>query len=194
MYTINFFGTGLAYWVCKMPTDEFDKLHQYSMDTGQDFENIFFDLDLIQSFGYPDWMNIHPIFSGMGMLLKDRNYIEIRNGNRRVRKIMSLELNENSSLFPLFSIQKDVYRFLPKDKSVVYVLLVQFVTGLIRKFTIDCSSLNLDDIRFYLNYQPLTHFLKEDWVTNIAYKNALMDQWQEDAVVQSSRVYVLQNE
>lgn len=194
MYTVNLFGTGIAYWVCKMPVEEYIKLKSFAEKTEQDLETIFFDLDLIRSFGYRDWMNIHPYFSGMGMLLNDRNYIEIRKGNRRIRKINSSELNDEYSLFPIYSIQKDIHRTLPGEKDFVYVILVQFLTGLIRKYTIETASINLDDVCFYLNYQPLNSFIEEDWVTNISFKGALMDEWKEDTVVQGSRVFVLKHD
>lgn len=173
-----------------MPRKEYVKLCQYAMENDQVLENIFFDLELIRSFGYKDWTRIHPIFSGMGMLLSDRNYVEIRKGNRRVRKINGNEINNMATLFPIYNTQKDEYRFLSAEPDVVHVILVQYITGLVRKFAIETTKLTLDDLKFYLNYLPLKAFIKEDWITTISFRGNLMEHWQEDVVVQGSRVFV----
>jgi integrase len=33
----------------------------------------------------------------------------------------------------------------------------------------------MDDLKFYLNYLPLRQFVQNDWLTNISYRNVLID-------------------
>jgi len=83
------FGSGIRYWICKVPLDQFIQFEKLQIKYNTPYETIFFDLELMNKFGYSSVEEFHTIHSGRGFLIKERNTIEIKHKKKRLNKFDS---------------------------------------------------------------------------------------------------------
>ena len=77
MYIINCFGSGIRYWLCRIPKNEFVMMDEYRIKNQCNWVDIFFNLEILDKFGYNDWESIHLLQEGKGWLLKKGNWIVV---------------------------------------------------------------------------------------------------------------------
>jgi hypothetical protein len=190
MYILNFFGTGIRYWVCKIPETTYAEMEMYKKKENCSWEEIFFDLDVLSKWGFDSWGNVHLIHKGKGWLIGGTNYFEVRTKGRRVRKLEAQELNDPYLLFDPYDKVRDETKMELEDGFNI-VVLVQIETGLVFKYKIDQPKINLEKIKFHLNYNPMKENFEEDWITGITYDGNAVLSPDEDTLVRSSKVIML---
>ena len=190
MYIINLFGTGIRYWVCKIPVALFDEMEAYKKNAKCAWEEIFFDLHVLAKWGFESWENIHLMHNGRGWLIGGENYIEFRTKGKRVKKMIAQELNNAYVLFNPFALERNEEILSPNEEFKV-VILVQIETGLVFKSKINQEKIDLDKMIFHLNYGPLKENFEEDWVTKISYEGRPVLCSDEDTLVRSSKVILI---
>lgn len=191
MYTINFFGTGMHYWICKIPILEYLALEKIKNENHETFESLLFDLEFLNEFGYSHWSKIHVIHFGSGLLSAPKNFIEIRKGNRRIGKISTETIVHGNQLFDLYAKQNNVCSHINFDVNFKYLVLIQFNTGLVRKYRINTEKLNMDLFLFYINSLPRGTNFNYDWLTALSYDGLMLDLIVEDVAVTGNRVICL---
>jgi len=186
-YVINFFGTGIRYWICRIPDEEFQKIDRYRLKHNRCWEEVFFDLHTLEKFGYQDWESIHLLEEGKGWILEGKNWIEFKKG-RKKRKVEVGEFLGSGLIFDSFNKERDDTVLIQK-KGYVDVALVQLETGLILKYNL--GEMNLDKICFKLCYAPLKNKVAVDWIDSITYAGMALVNYAEDSLTRESRVFVL---
>lgn len=191
MYSFNFIGKGIIYWICKIPIYEFDKIETYCKRNKISLNEFFFNLELLNDFGYRNWNEIHLYHHAIGLLEDKTSFIEIRKKGNRIRKIDTIELLNQQTLFPLYKIRIDTYKKLIKQDDFVFIALVQYAIGLIKKIELNEETLDLNELILNMNYRPLQKCLNLNWVNILFYNNIPIPSKQEDMLILSSEVVLL---
>ena len=189
MYIINCFGSGIRYWLCRIPKGEFVAMDEYRLKNQCNWVDIFFNLEVLGEFGYNDWESIHLLQEGKGWLLKKGNWIEIKK-ERKKRKILVEEFVGNGFVFDFFNKDLDRSKIL-KEEGFIDLALVQIESGLVFKFEIMEEQLDMDKMKFQMNYHPLSEKLEMDWVSGISYDGLNLNETKEDSLTRESKVILL---
>ena len=189
MYIINCFGSGIRYWLCRIPKNEFVMMDEYRIKNQCNWVDIFFNLEILDKFGYNDWESIHLLQEGKGWLLKKGNWIEIKK-ERKKRKIYVDEFMGNGFVFDFFHKEFDKSKLLKED-GFIDIALIQIESGLIFKFEIMEEQLDMDKMKFQMNFSPLTEKLAMDWVSGITYNGLNLAEMKEDGLTRESKVILL---
>ena len=186
---INFFGTGVRYWICRIPNTELGLLNKYKVENNLHWEQVFFNLEVLEVFGYKDWESIHLLDDGSGWLPVGNNWIEIRSG-RKKRKISADEFLGSGFMFDLF---KKVYSdsVLSAVEGNTDVLLLQLETGLIAKHVISIEQITLDQFTFVLGPKWMSDLLGMQWVEGLKYNGFVNNKTQDETLTRESRVMII---
>ena len=187
MYNINMFGCGIRYWICKIPIDAFSEFKKLHKKHNEDYENLFFDLDVLKELGYSCWSNVYKIHEGRGFFIKDRNRIEIKHKTKRLRGFDSSDLLYQPLMFDPYSLNKDNTKLI-SSKEFILVALVQLETGSFFRFKLDNNEFEINKLNFQLNYGILHNYFKEEFITDLTYDGVSIDQKKEDVVCTRNRV------
>jgi hypothetical protein len=132
-YVINLFGTGIRYWDCHVEKEIFDEMSKIKLKHNVEWENLLFDLDFLQHYGFDHWSELSPNSPRIGFLLKTENTIEIKQGSKLITRFKSSELDEKQVLFPLYQTKEAAI----PERSIenhIYLKLLQLEKGLISKY------------------------------------------------------------
>lgn len=188
MVTINFFGEGVRYWLCEIPLAEFDIILKEKMKTGQDWEQLFFNLSFLDELGYANWESIHLLKKGKGWLIAEKNRMEIRVG----RKKRVIELDEflgDKMLFQTFSKKVIAFEF-DKKEAYQYVLLVQLDLGKINNYELNYGKTDLDKFVFRF-YDGRGVGLDLLWLTKVEYDGKELFDQGDDCLTRQNMVRIL---
>ena len=186
---INFFGTGVRYWICRVPNDEFDKLRGYKEKHNLVWESIFFNLDVLEKFGYKDWESIHLLEEGTGWIPVGKNWIEIRIG-RKKRKFSSDEFLGAGLMFDSFNKDVSDFELTPSNESQD-ILLLQIETGLIAKYVVNESISDLAFLTCTISPNWMSELFDLAWVEGLKYKGRMVEKSQDDTVIRESKVKII---
>lgn len=186
---INFFGTGVRYWICRIPIKEFSELSGCKEELGLDWEGVFFNLELLEKFGYKDWESIHLLDEGAGWLPIGSNWIEVRKGKKK-RKILVEEFLGEGYLFDSFNKKVSVFE-LPDQEDIQDVVLLQVETGLVAKYIIDHSLFDLEEITFIMSPNWLSDLFGGVWIEGIEWKGRQVIKKNEDVLTRESKVMIV---
>jgi len=189
MYIINFFGFGIRYWLCRIPSKEFKLIDEFRVNKQFNWVDIFFNLDILERFGYSDWESIHLLHEGKGWLLQNGNWLEVKKERKKQKIDVSKFIGEGY----FFDIYEKIYddTKLVKEQGYVDVVLAQIDTGLIFKFEINKEKLDLNKMKFKMNFNPLNKCFDADWVTGIVYDGVNINESKEDSLTRESKVIIL---
>ena len=190
MYNINIFGSGIRYWICKIPMEIFGQFENFHLKYNESYENIFFDLALINKLGYSNWDNIYNIHSGRGFEIKGRNRIEIKHKTKNLKRFDSSELFYSPLMFEPYHVLHDE-TVLKSTKDFKLVVLIQVETGSFFKFRLDSTDFEINKLMFHLNYANIQSHFNEQFVTNLSYEGVVLEQKNEDVVCVGQRVIFL---
>jgi hypothetical protein len=184
---INLFGTAVRYWLCELPREEFRMLNELRVKHGEEWTNLFFDLDWLSQIGRSHWSELAIQPEKTGLVCHTKSLIEIRRGRRILEKFTADKLCHPDSLFDLYP--TTVKRLaLNQTHEFVPFLLMQAETGFIGKLRIDSEFIRMDELDFQLTQlpDPNTPML----LTEIKYKGTELEFLPGDTVVVKSQVYV----
>lgn len=190
MFNINMFGCGIRYWICKIPVkafSQFEKLHQ---KYNEDYESLFFDLDVLNKLGYSGWSDIYNIHEGRGFVIRERNRIEIKYKTKRLKGFDSSNLLYTPLMFEPYNLVNNK-TVLNLSKEFKLVALIQLETGSFFRFKINEPEFDINKLTFHLNYETLAKYFKEEFITHLTYDGVLLEQKKEDVVCTGNRVVFL---
>lgn len=189
---INFFGSGIRYWICRIPKEEMNKLLEFREKHQLYWEDIFFDLHTLEQFGYKSWEDFHVIREGSGWLVAPRNWFEIKLG-RKKRKINSEEFMGEGLMFDLFK-KENLADDHTLEQETVDVLLVQLETGLVAKFELNEPRVDIDLMEFKMEPNWMHELLQLHWVEGVDYKKIPLNRVKEDTLIRENRVKLIDYE
>jgi len=188
MTTIKFFGTGMRYWVCEIPESQFNLIEKEKIAMNKVWEELFFDLEFLEQFGYSNWESIHLLEEGKGWLIAERNRIEIKTGKKK-RVVEMREFLGDGLLFDAF--KKEIIAFeVLKKANFTYVLLVQLDAGLINKFEVVSDDFDLDKSNFTF-YDGTDVNIDLLWLTKVEYNGQELFDLGDDCLTRQNIVSVL---
>ncbi len=188
MTTIKFFGTGMRYWICEIPESQFNRIEKEKIALNKMWEELFFDLEFLEQFGYSNWESIHLLEEGKGWLITERNRIEIKTG-RKKRVVEMHEFLGDGLLFDAFKKEITAFKVLKKE-HFNYVLLVQLDAGLINKYELLSDDFDIDKSKFSF-YDGRDFNLDLLWLTKMEYNNRELFDLGDDCLTRQNIVSVL---
>lgn len=190
MYIINFFGTGIRFWICKIPNDDFAKFEEIKNKRNESYENIFFDLEILNRLGYKSWAEIYPTYSGNGLKIETGNWIEIRKNARKIRTIECTAILKSTDPFEQYKTDFDNSTF-NIDTNFKNVALIQLEKGLVFKYKLNQQSMNLDLLKLHLHATPPFLELQNSFITGLSYQEERLESEKSDLMVVGTKVILL---
>jgi hypothetical protein len=145
-FIINFFGDGLRLWNCQMTTEEFTCFKKYKEENELEWESIFFDLHVLDVLGYQSWTDFS-VQESFGLIINAKSTIEVKQRTKRMLKIKSEEIMNQTILFELYktSISKPIVK---ARKGFVDFYLTSSEIGTIGKYKIESEKIKVDKFHF----------------------------------------------
>lgn len=182
-YVLNFFGTGIRYWICELPILQFEEMEKIKQQHKVEWENLLFDFDFLKHFGYKHWSELSRYPEQIGFLLLPENRIEIKEKAKFLIRFKAYDLLNSETLFPLFYCESS--HFVPPViiKNTQLLLLIHLEKGLIGKYKIETNGLDINQLKYQLQSFDKYHFL-----SSLKYINQTLILAQSDTVVCDSKV------
>lgn len=188
-HVINMFGAGIRYWICRIPDREFVEIEEFRRSRNLSYEGVFFDLHILERFGYKDWESIHVLMEGKGWLTETGNRMEFKSG-RKKRRIEMTDFLGEGLMFDFYQKEPDSSSLQP-EQGYTDVALIQREVGQIFKFELKDDLPEWNKLEFKMNYRPVTEQTGLQWVSGISYKGIPLVSRSEDSLVRNSSVLIL---
>jgi hypothetical protein len=186
-YFINLFGESLRYWICDLPQETYDFMRKYKEENSKLWEELFFDFDFLNTFGFNHWSELteHPEFRGF--MITKNNRIEVKGKTKKVLKLNANELLNQNTLFPLYQVSM-LESIVPLNGSKRFILL-NYEIGQFAKYSFESDSFEVDKLDFQVSRFP---YLATDYLlVNIQYQGLELKILQEDTLVNKMQVIEL---
>lgn len=182
-FIINLFGTGIRYWFCELPIEMYDEMKLFKEKNQVGWENLLFDFDFLNHFGFNHWSELSNSSEQIGFLLTPENRIEIKSGAKFISRFRAIDLNNSGTLFPLFNtiVSDRIVETNPTTKSFILLL---YEKGLIAKYQFITDHFEIEDFEFQLESFEATLILK-----NINYRSAPIPSIGDDSLTISTKVF-----
>jgi len=179
-YIINLFGTGIRYWNCEVAQEVFDDMNRIREKNQVAWEQVLFDLDFLNHYGFGHWSELAKSPANRGFLLDPQNRIEIKKGGKLLTRFRANELDTAATLFPLFStsFREETHVVRPATTSFQ---LIQFEKGLIGKFKFEAEHFSIEQLHYVLSRIGNNTFL-----SHIQLGEQFLESSQEDCLVVGS--------
>lgn len=184
-YIINLFGEGVRVYLCQVDKAEYKRLKLFKEQNQLNWDSVFFDFDILETLGYKHWTDF-AILEMNGLMLTNKNRIEIKKQAKKVLKIQADEVLNEGLLFDLYrTTNKEMT--MEKNESIVSFYLTMTEVGLISKYKIETSNFNINSLQFNLrNVQDLNlQFLE-----SVSYDMINLEVVKEDSLVKGMRVEI----
>jgi len=181
-FIMNFFGTGIRYWICEIPNAVFEEMNDKRIKHKVEWEQLLFDFDFLKHFGYNHWCELSKQPEKIGFQLSTQNRIEIKSGAKFISRFKSIELQDEETLFPLFNTVKNEIKTVYKENSQT-ILLLEYQKGLIAKFKFETDDFSINQLEF-----QLSTIENETWLTEIVFNSNPLHLFQDDTVSIGTRV------
>ncbi len=176
-YIINLFGTGIRYWHCEVGQNMFDDMNRIRLKNKVEWEQVLFDLDFLNHYGFSHWSELSTSPGKVGFLLTPLNRIEIKKGSKLVMRFQANELDTETTLFPLYRTSLMDEPIIEKSESKCFRLL-QFEKGLIGKYKFETETFSIEQMNYVLSTIGTTKFL-----ASVQFGDARLESTQEDCLV-----------
>jgi hypothetical protein len=186
-YFINLFGESLRYWICDLPQETYDFMRKYKEENSKLWEELFFDFDFLNTFGFNHWSELteHPEFRGF--MITKNNRIEVKGKTKKVLKLNANELLNQNTLFPLYQVSM-LESIVPLNGSKRFILL-NYEIGQFAKYSFESDSFEVDKLDFQVSRFP---YLATDFLlVNIQYQGVELKILQEDTLINKMQVIEL---
>ena len=181
-YIINLFGTGIRYWNCEIDIDVFNDMNQRIQKHKVSWEDMLFDLEILNHYGFEHWRKLSSKPANVGFLLDVQNRIEIKQESKLITRFKSIDLKTESTLFPLYRtvFEKESIEEKADTKSFK---LIQMEKGLIGKYKFQTEKFSIDQLRFTTSSIEQKQFLLQ-----IQVEDRILVSNQEDNVITGGEV------
>jgi len=183
-YFINLFGESLRYWICDLPKETNDFMSKYKEENNKSWEELFFDFDFLNTFGFNHWSELtdYPVFRGF--FINKSNRIEVKGKIRKPLKLNATELLNQNTLFPLYQVSM-IDSTLPLNGSKRFILL-NYEIGQFAKYSFESDSFEVDKLDFQVSQFPYSY--ADYLLVNIQYQGVELKILQEDTLVNKMQV------
>jgi hypothetical protein len=182
-YIINLFGTGIRYWNCELPTDVFDDMNQRIQKHNVRWEDMLFDLEILNHYGFEHWSKLSSNPANVGFLLEARNRIEIKQESKLITRFKATDFKTELTLFPLY--QTVFIKESTEDKADIKSFkLIQMEKGLIGKYKFQSENFSIDQLAF-----TLSSIKKMQFLLQIKVEDRILVSSQEDNVITGGEVF-----
>ena len=186
---VNLFGEGIRYWICDIPTDKFQKMEQLRTEQNEEWEQSLYDLSFLKKFGYLHWSELASRGEFKLFLLNKKNRIELKKKSKLLERIITLDLDNVQTVFPLYETEVIENLTIPKIEGCVSLILAQYETGLFAKYQINDDNLLFSDLRFNIIQQIEGNDINA--LQSMLYKEKHMKEIGEDSLVRSCKVWFI---
>ena len=183
---INLFGEGIRYWICDIPLNRFEKMKKLKNEECILWEQFFYNLEFLQRFGYNHWSGLATRGEFKIFQLNKLNRIELKNKSRIIEKIKPVDLDNKTTLFPIYQTIINESINIPKIENYVTFVFVQQETGLFSKYELKVDKLLFSDLYFYLIQQIEEKNL--NGLAEIHHQGKVMKSIREDTVVRGCNI------
>ena len=182
-YIINLFGTGIRYWNCEIGIDMFNDMNQRIQKHNVKWEDLLFDLEILNHYGFEHWSRLSSKPANVGFLLEARNRIEIKQESKLITRFKANDLKTELTLFPLY--QTVFIKESTEDKADIKSFkLIQMEKGLIGKYKFQSENFSIDQLGFTLSSIERKQFLLQ-----IQVDSRILVSGQEDNVIIGGEVF-----
>lgn len=183
-YFINLFGESLRYWICDLPTETYDFMRKYKIENNKSWEELFFDFDFLNTFGFNHWSELTAHGEFRGLLIGKNNRIEVKEKSKKVLKLTSNELLSQNTLFPLYQVSM-IESIMPLNAAKRFILL-NYEIGQFAKYSFESDTFEVDKLDFQVSQFPFTN--SDYLLVNINYQGVKLKLLQEDTLVNKMQV------
>ncbi len=157
-YIINLFGTGIRYWNCEIGIDMFNEMNQRIQKHNVKWEEMLFDLEILNHYGFEHWSKLSSKPANVGFLLEARNRIEIKQESKLITRFKANDLKTELTLFPLY--QTVFIKESTEEKTDIKSFkLIQMEKGLIGKYKFQSEKFSIEQLVFTLSSIEKKQFL-----------------------------------
>jgi hypothetical protein len=182
-YIINLFGTGIRYWNCELPIDVFNDMNQRIQKHNVRWEDMLFDLEILNHYGFEHWSRLSSKPANVGFLLEAQNRIEIKQESKLITRFKAIDLKTESTLFPLY--QTVFIKESTEEKADIKSFkLMQMEKGLIGKYKFQSEIFSIDQLEY-----TLSSIEKKQFLLQIQIEDRILVSSQEDNVITGGEVF-----
>jgi len=183
-YFINLFGESLRYWICDLPQETYDFMRKYKEENNKSWEDLFFDFDFLNTFGFNHWSELTEYPEFRGFFIIKNNRIEVKGKIKKALKLNATELLNQNTLFPLYQVSM-IESTLPLNASKRFILL-NYEIGQFAKYSFESDSFDINKLEFQVSQFPFSNsfFL----LFNIKYKDVELKILREDTLINKMQV------
>ena len=176
-YIINLFGKGIRFWNCELDQAMFDDMNRIRLKNKVEWEQVLFNLEFLNHYGFSHWSELSPEPANIGFLLDPQNRIEIKQGSKLITRFRANELDTAATLFPLYQTTylHDSRSVKPNIKTFQ---LIQFEKGLIGKFKFESAAFSIENLHYFLD-----SIANKGFLTAITFNDEKLNLTQEDGLV-----------
>jgi hypothetical protein len=182
-YIINLFGTGIRYWNCELPIDVFNDMHQRIQKHNVRWEEMLFDLEILNHYGFEHWSKLSSKPANVGFLLQPQNRIEIKQESKLITRFKAIDLKTELTLFPLYQ-TVFINESTENKADIKSFKLIQMEKGLIGKYKFQSENFSIDQLAF-----TLSSIEKKQFLLQIQVEDRILASSQEDNVIIGGEVY-----
>ena len=176
-FLLNLFGTGIRYWVCDIPTEQFNEMEQIRIKHSVEWEVLLSDFDFLKHYDYAHWSEISSFSEQKGFYLNSHNKVEIKEKNRFIARFKADELMNANALFPLYK-TFNLHSNFPNHPATERLIIKQEETGLFAKYELFTEEFQIEKLQFQLEITEQHSLLK-----SIIYPEISIIEQKEDTVV-----------
>lgn len=182
-FIINLFGTGIRYWCCEVPIEMYDEMKLIKEKKQVGWENLLFDFDFLNHFGFNHWSELSILQEQIGFLVIPENRVEIKSGSKFITRFRAVDLNNTGTLFRLYNtnLAKQIIENKPLSKSFI---LINYEKGLIAKYQFITEYFKIENLVFHLETFGESLILK-----NINHKSVIIPRIADDSLTISTKVF-----
>jgi hypothetical protein len=182
-YIINLFGTGIRYWNCELPIDVFNDMNQRVQKHNVRWEDMLFDLEILNHYGFEHWSKLSSKPANVGFLLQPQNRIEIKQESKLITRFKANDLKTELTLFPLYKTVFDIDSIDEKGDTKSFKL-IQMEKGLIGKYKFQSGKFSIDQLEY-----TLSSIDKKQFLLHIKVEDRILVTSQEDNVIIGGEVF-----
>jgi len=183
-FFINLFGESMRYWICDLPKETYDFISKYKEENNKSWEELFFDFDFLNTFGFNHWSELTDYPEFRGFLINKNNRIEVKGKIKKALKIDATELLSKNTLFPLYKVSM-IETNLPLNDSKRFVL-INYEIGQFAKYSFESELFEVDKLDFQVSQFPYSYV--DYLLVNIQYQGVELKILQEDTLVNKMQV------
>jgi hypothetical protein len=176
-FLLNLFGTGIRYWICDIPTEQFNEMEQIRVKHSVEREELLCDFDFLKHYGYAHWSELSSYPEQKGFYLNSHNKAEIKEKNRFIARFKAEELMNTNALFPLYK-TFNLHSNFPNHPATERLIIKQEETGLFAKYELFTEDFLIEELQFQLEITEQYSLL-----TGIKYPEISIIEQKEDTVI-----------